>query len=179
MQTDPSKRQSSVEGALQQQHGHTSDILQTHHRNDVVNHLIPNQGGLPQAIRNGSTNEPSLAPGFNFPCFLPGQNILGAEGLPVLLQHQPRPTSPSPTSGSVSVSSSTFLMGMHNYTTLPSDLPEFVMEHQATLTFPEKVSSRVEDYLILLLSYLTCLIYRRCSLSFVLILAHAYADLRR
>jgi hypothetical protein len=39
-------------------------------------------------------------------------------------------------------SSGAFLLGMHNYSNLPSNLPEFVMEHQAALTFPEKVCSR-------------------------------------
>jgi hypothetical protein len=177
MQTDPSKKQTGVEGTLQQQHGNASDVLQSHHRNVLVNHLISNQRGLHQVIRNGSTSVPSLNGGFNFPCFLPSQNLIGGEGPAVLLQHQPEPTSPSSATGSVS--SSTFLMGMHNYTTLPSDLPQFVMEHQATLTFPEKVSSSVNAKLTLLLSQLTCLICLFRYLSLVLIIAHADADLRR
>jgi hypothetical protein len=38
---------------------------------------------------------------------------------------------------------SAFLLGIHNYKALDDvNLPEFVKEHQATLTFPEKVSKR-------------------------------------
>jgi hypothetical protein len=38
-------------------------------------------------------------------------------------------------------STSAFLLGIHNYKALDDvNLPEFVKEHQATLTFPEKVS---------------------------------------
>jgi hypothetical protein len=39
-------------------------------------------------------------------------------------------------------STSAFLLGIHNYKALDDvNLPEFVKEHQATLTFPEKVST--------------------------------------
>lgn len=45
----------------------------------------------------------------------------------------PTPTSPVSTT-------SAFLLGIHNYKALDDiNLPEFVKEHQATLTFPEKV----------------------------------------
>ena len=37
--------------------------------------------------------------------------------------------------------SSAFLLGIHNYQTLDEvNVPDFVREHHATLTFPEKVS---------------------------------------
>ena len=49
------------------------------------------------------------------------------------------PPEPSPAS-----TTSAFLLGIHNYKALDDvDLPKFVREHQATLTFPEKVCAFV------------------------------------
>jgi hypothetical protein len=53
--------------------------------------------------------------------------------------HQEGAPSSASSATDESSSSSAFLLGMHNFSNLPSDLPEFVREHQATLTFPEKV----------------------------------------
>lgn len=47
-----------------------------------------------------------------------------------------------PSPGSPVSTTSAFLLGIHNYKALDDvDLPEFVKEHQATLTFPEKVNA--------------------------------------
>jgi hypothetical protein len=46
-------------------------------------------------------------------------------------------------------STSAFLLGIHNYKALDDvNLPDFVKEHQATLTFPEKVRNRVWGFLL-------------------------------
>eukprot|EP00542_Grammatophora_oceanica_P004438 CAMPEP_0194055778 /NCGR_PEP_ID=MMETSP0009_2-20130614/57881_1 /TAXON_ID=210454 /ORGANISM="Grammatophora oceanica, Strain CCMP 410" /LENGTH=454 /DNA_ID=CAMNT_0038704829 /DNA_START=207 /DNA_END=1571 /DNA_ORIENTATION=+ len=65
---------------------------------------------------------------------------------PVAAELPAVPDSPIQVTDPTKTSSSAFILGIHNYKALNDvDLPEFVKEHQATLTFPEK--------LMLLLTY--------------------------
>eukprot|EP00543_Licmophora_paradoxa_P004362 CAMPEP_0202441758 /NCGR_PEP_ID=MMETSP1360-20130828/1260_1 /ASSEMBLY_ACC=CAM_ASM_000848 /TAXON_ID=515479 /ORGANISM="Licmophora paradoxa, Strain CCMP2313" /LENGTH=477 /DNA_ID=CAMNT_0049056881 /DNA_START=114 /DNA_END=1547 /DNA_ORIENTATION=- len=94
---------------------------------------------VPQSVEQTRSHPP---PAYN----QTNNNLVNINHQNAVIGHQHLPPSAYVTAGNTTLppspasTTSAFLLGMHNYEALDNiDLPEFVQEHQATLTFPEKL----------------------------------------